>query len=193
MTSKRSWSAEDQAHALMLYEELGSREASARAGIPESTIRNWARRRGVRTRSTTTNRDATEAASAKAARIRAEMKLQLLERAVEVLDRIDQPHIDFRIVSDGAGAGSRVVEVEYPRPSPTGVREYAVAFGILLDKFRLENGEVTGRTAIDAPLQQWSDDEIAQQLGRVLTVLPGGRPNGVDGRPRRRGGPRRGA
>ncbi|MEX2439673.1 MAG: transposase [Actinomycetota bacterium] len=163
----RRYSAAEKETALALYVDVGPKEAARRTGIAQGTIASWARRAGVKTRTTSKAQAATEAAAAKAEQLRAELRIKLLEKANEALDLMDKPHIDFR--------GKDAQEVQFPRASPTGYREYAVTVGILLDKFRLENGESTDRKAIahtgDVTLKQVPDDQLNDALARILAQL----------------------
>ncbi|MEX0755688.1 MAG: transposase [Actinomycetota bacterium] len=165
----RRYSAAEKETALALYVDVGPKEAARRTGVPQGTIASWARRAGVKTRTVSKAQAATDAAAAKAAEIRERLKLRFLEKAEDLLDRMDQPHIDFR--------GKDAQEVIFPRPSATGVREYAVAVGILLDKYRLEVGESTDRRTVahsgDLTLTHIPDDELRLALQRVLATIDG--------------------
>ena len=172
----KRYPAAKKEEALALYVEHGPREASRLAKIPADTISSWARREGLSTKSVATNAAATEAAKARAAALREEIRLELLAKARDMLRRMDAEHIDFKVVGAGEGI-SEIKQVTFPRPTPTGAREYAVAFGILLDKYRLEMGESTDRRALEhsgsLALQGVTDDELRASLARLIAKLEG--------------------
>ncbi|MGH2819105.1 MAG: hypothetical protein ACRDJ5_00475 [Actinomycetota bacterium] len=165
----RRYAPEKKEQALALYVSDGPREAARRTKIPANTISSWARRAGLKTRAEATTAKATQAAQARAERIRTQLRAELIEKALEVLHRMDHPHIDFR--------GKDARKVTFPKPSPTGVREYAVAIGILLDKYRLEMGETTDRKSMEhsgslkVAMESYSDDDLRAGLNRILRKL----------------------
>ena len=63
---------------------------------------------------------------------------QMLDKALDLLARIDEPHIDYR--------GKDIVEVRWEKAPSGDVQRYVTSVGILIDKYRLEMGETTGRT-----------------------------------------------
>lgn len=87
---------------------------------------------------------------------RERIRLLILEKAEDVLNRMDEPHVDFK--------GKDAAQVTYPKATSGDVRNYAFTFGILLDKYRLEMGEATGRveTVDVGTAVQVVDDEIAR-------------------------------
>jgi hypothetical protein len=161
------YSAKKQRDALELYVQFGPREASRQSGIPARTISRWAAKAGVATEVLSETAKATEAATAKAELTRAWIRATLLEKVADILGRLDMPHIDFR--------GKDAVQVTFPGPTPTGVKEYALAIGILLDKYRLEMGESTDRRQFehsgDITLRQVPDDELKSVVGRLVAKL----------------------
>lgn len=134
----REYSMEERAVALAIYVEKGVAEAWRQTGIPKPTIASWARRGRVHTNAPVKTQAATAQLQANAAKLRAELRLRLLEKAADLLDRMDAEHIDFK----GKDAG----EVVYPIAPAGAVQNYATSVGILIEKFRLEMGEVTDRT-----------------------------------------------
>jgi hypothetical protein len=164
----RSYTEEQRADAVGIFRDHGSREASRRTGIPETTVRRWAARAGVTSQATERTQAAVEASRAKAELRREQVKASLLDRIERVLDRMVERTTERRRISGVE------VEVDLGEPTPTGMRELAVTLGILIDKLRLERGEVTGRTSStsDVTLHHRSAEELHRDLGRILRVLP---------------------
>jgi len=85
---------------------------------------------------------------------RAELRLRLMDAVDELLDRLYDPYEDYR--------GKDAALVKFERPPSEAVRNLAVAVGIIIDKMRLEEGAVTGRT------EHLSLDAIDRQLRVML-------------------------
>lgn len=168
----RTYTEEQKATAVGIYRTDGSKAAARQTGIPESTIKSWARRLNVHTEVVSRNQAAVEAARVKAELRREDVREKILTRIERVLERMVEPAKEIRRV-----AGVEV-EVTLGEPTPTGMRELAVTLGILIDKLRLEGGEVTDRTArsSDVTVRQMSDERIDRGLAQVLRALPGGKP-----------------
>ncbi len=120
---------QDRDHAVKLYTEHGTAEASRRTGIPARTILRWAKTAGVVSRA---NAKKTAPATAELRALSVERRVRvraaLLERTEHLLESI---------------TGS----------DPTGARNLAVAVGVLIDKYRLEYGQTTAwDTAAEAEL-----------------------------------------
>jgi len=162
-----SYSEADRAAAVEIFRIGGSNEAHRQTGISESTIRRWAHERGVRCELNGINAAASEAARIRAEKLREELRLRILDKAADVLSRMDSKHTDKKALPDGT-----VVDLVYDRPTPSGVREYAVAFGILLDKYRLELGEHTGREKHEVDVHQYSEEQIERDIARIASVRP---------------------
>jgi hypothetical protein len=144
-----------KAEALELYMEHGPGEASRRTKIPRATISGWARDAGkVRDRETRTAA-ATKAAQESFAARRARLKDELLGKVLDLLNRMDQEHVDFK--------GQFAARVTYEKPPADAVRNYATSVGILIDKMRLELGEATSRDESVSDL----DREIERLLGQM--------------------------
>jgi transposase-like protein len=161
--ARREYTAQEKAEALRLYVEVGPCEAARRIGINKGTITRWAKEAGVVTVANEKRRAGAEAAEAVAACKRAKLKVLLLNKAVDLLERMDEPHSDFK--------GKNVEQVTYPKAPASACASYATAVGILIDKFRLENGEVTGREevvtvdAVDREIQR-----LESELNRRATA-----------------------
>lgn len=135
---RHEYTVEQKAAALAIYVEKGVAEAWRQTGIPKPTIASWARRGHVQTDAPAKIQQAIEAARDRHLKLREELRYRLLEKASDLLDRMDAEHVDFK--------GKDVEEVVYPIAPAAAVQNYATSVGILIDKYRLEMGEATGRT-----------------------------------------------
>lgn len=87
--ARRTYTEEQKAEAVKLYEEHGTTAASKQTGIPKNTIQGWARKAGVRTVRQAKTAAATEAAKSDSAKTRA-----LLEaRSYQIADLASQEMI----------------------------------------------------------------------------------------------------
>jgi transposase-like protein len=137
--TSRTYSPDEKATALNLYVTHGLAETWRLTGIPKPTIASWVTRAGLpHTDSTIKTRAATEAAASRAEQLRADLRVALLEKATDLLQRMDAPHIEFK--------GKDADQVEYPIAPAGAVQNYATSVGILIDKYRLEMGEPTSRS-----------------------------------------------
>lgn len=132
------WTPEQKAEALELYVEHGPAEAGQMTGIPSGTIRSWAHRAGMTRLRYEKTEAATTAAQARAEQKRSELRELILDQALELLHRMNAPHSDFR--------GKDAQKVTWDTATSGDTRNYAIAVGTLIDKYRLEMGEVTART-----------------------------------------------
>lgn len=138
---KRTYSPKQKAEALAACAEWGPYQASKAEGAPSyATLCRWCKEAGI----ATLHKEKTEAAIAarevNIAAKRAELKQLLIDKAVDLAHRMDEEHIDFK----SAGPAGPM-EVTYPKATAQACQQYATAIGILIDKFRLESGEVTSR------------------------------------------------
>ena len=154
---KRTYSREEKEAALVMCEELGPYRASKRLGMPQRTLAGWSKKTGVSTSGQEKTKAATQARETRIAAKRAELKELLLEKAVDLAHRMDEPHIDFK-----SAGPMGPVEVTFPRAPADACRAYATSIGILIDKFRLEGGEVTSRDELRQVLLEWpAEDAMA--------------------------------
>lgn len=133
----RTYTPDEKQGALVLYMDVGPAEASRQTDIPMLTISSWARRAGLHTNAVVKTKEATEALMARAENMRAELKVRMLHKALDLIDRMDAPHVEFK--------GKDASMVTYPVAPAPAVQNYATSVAILLDKYRLESGEATGR------------------------------------------------
>lgn len=133
----RTYTDDEKSEALSLYMDVGVAESARRTGINPLTISSWARRAGLHTNAPVKTREATEALRAKAGEMREELRLRMLHKALDLIDRMDAPHVEFK--------GKDAQAVTYPIAPAGAVQNYATSVAILLDKYRLELGEATNR------------------------------------------------
>lgn len=161
----REYTEDEKANALRLYGEVGLAEAWRQSGIPKPTIASWARRAGLpHTDAAAKTAVATMAASARADQLRAELRLGLLEKAVDLLGRMDAQHVEFK------NSAKEIREVVYPIAPAGAVQNYATSVGILIDKYRLEVGEATARSE-SRELHDKPDDELRDTVRDVERLL----------------------
>lgn len=134
----RTYSAAEREHAIALVAEHGLAHAWRESGIPKPTLVRWCKEAGVERFHPEQTRAALDVLQSRAAMTRETLRLMLLEKAVDLMERIDEPHVEFK-GKDGAA-------VEYPMAPASAVQNYATSVAIFLDKYRLEVGESTGRT-----------------------------------------------
>lgn len=135
--TRRTYTDEEKGEALALYVEEGPTAVEAALGIAKSTVHTWAVAEGLRTVRNERMAEAREAIAADRAVLRERLRTELVAKALDLLGRMDEEHIDFR--------GKDAVQVTFPKASASGCQSYATAAAILLDKYRLEMGEATGR------------------------------------------------
>ena len=141
---KRTYSPEEKANVLAVCAELGPYRASKAESAPSyATLCRWCKEAGI----ATLHREKTQAAIAarqiNIAATRTFLQERLLLRAVDLEARMDEPHIDFK-----SAGPLGPMEVTFPKATAQACQQYATAIGILIDKFRLESGEVTGREEV---------------------------------------------
>lgn len=155
--ARRTYTPKQRQEALTLYALEGPSAVEDQLGIPKSTVVDWARTAGIRTVRNERTAEAVEAARLDRELTREHLRNLMLEKAVDLIGRMDEEHIDFK--------GKDADEVVYPKPSPAGCQSYATAAAILLDKFRLEVGEVTGRT------ETRTSDHLDREIERLVEQL----------------------
>lgn len=145
-----------KAEVLAVYEVDGPAAAARLYGVCRRTVQSWASAAGVCTSAET--KRATEAAlgSLKARRLR--IRDKLAERAEEMLDRMTEAMTLY------VGSGAQPMPVEIERPSASVCKDLATTAAILIDKLRLEIGEVTGHDRVDLNVT----DEEREEAERIL-------------------------
>jgi len=125
--------------ALKLYVTDGPTAAAESVGCSKGTVTKWAQAAGIETEVTSITQAATDAARAKHELAREALKRRLMEEIEYALDRIHQEHFDYR--------GKDAKKVFYDVAPSDALKAYVTAAAILIDKMRLEEGKVTGRTS----------------------------------------------
>lgn len=153
--TRRTYSAEDRAHALEAYLQHGLAEAARLSGVPRGTLSSWAVRAGVQTdaAAAAAHREQTEAARARWAEVtheqREELAGRLLAEVHTLLDQVQEPTTYYRVVTlsggTGVGASAEVVPVDVPHPLAKDQQARVAAVAALVDKLQLLTGEATER------------------------------------------------
>lgn len=143
--ARASYTDTVKARGVALYLEHGAAEAARiltvelGRNVPAGTIASWASRQDVATERHTNNLDRVECARVAREAKREELREKILDKALDMLDRMDEPHHDYR--------GKDADRVTWDKAPADACKAYATSCAILVDKFRLEMGETTGRTA----------------------------------------------
>jgi len=159
-----TYTDEQKREAVDLYLEYGAAEAATRTSIPRRTISSWITKRGLAQAKGQQTEAARQQLAAKNAERRERIRTTILEKAEDILDRMDQPHVDYR------AAGKELHQVEWDTARSGDVKNYAVSFAILIDKYRLEMGEHTSKISVadaesvlDAEIMRLSEQHAARQ------------------------------
>lgn len=132
------YTADQKQEALDLYQQIGARATAEQLDIPPRTVRHWATLAGLAKAREQNLEDGARMLAAVHQAKREEIRVRLMDLILDAMDRTDQKHIDYR--------GKDVVQVEWETAPAEAFKAYAVAIGVLIDKYRLEMGEATGRT-----------------------------------------------
>lgn len=154
-----AYTDQQRGEALTAYLDYGAAEASRQIGIPARTIRRWANDAELTAARSQKLEEAHAALAIRHAEMREELRVRLLEKALDALDRMDETHVDYR--------GKDARRIEWPVAPSGAFKDYATGAAILIDKYRLEMGEhtaraeVTNESAIDAEVRR-----LVDELGR---------------------------
>ena len=154
---------ETRAKAVHLFQTVGTAEAARQIGVTTRTITTWAKQAGVSSAErakTVTHADEGRAAANEARRQR--LRDKILAKAEDMLDRMDLPHHDYRT------AGKNVEKEHWDQARSGDVKNYAIAFGVLLDKYRLEMGESTDRREVTISEAESAFDKAIKDLNGRL-------------------------
>lgn len=153
------YTATQRKKALNLYTTHGATHAANETGISARSILRWANEACL----SQVRAEKTEAARAMLAlrhsELREELRVRLLEKALDALNRMDERHIDYK--------GRDAVEVAWEIAPSGAFKDYATGAAILIDKYRLEMGETTARTTVEG-----SNDidrrvaQLVEEMGR---------------------------
>lgn len=159
---------EQRSAAVALVAEKGLAEAWRETGIPKPTLAFWCDKAGVERTGGEKTRAAADATKARHELTRQQVRLDLIEKVADLLQRMDAEHVEFK--------GKDSDRVVYPIAPAGAVQNYATSVGILIDKYRLEMGEATGRTEsrsltddLDDHEQEALRDAIDRELARRQT------------------------
>jgi transposase len=141
--TKRSYTDEEKAEALRLYEEVGPGEASRRLHIPMQTIASWGRRSGLQTNAPANVKAAIEMAQLTREAKRAAALDLMHDKLLDVLQRLDAPHTEFKSTKSG------IEKVTHRKPPASAVKAYIDSAHTLLADIRLELGEATSVTEVN--------------------------------------------
>lgn len=155
----RTFTAAQRADAVALVEEHGLAEAHRRTGIAKSTLTSWVRGKGASGHRPERQRNAIEARALQRVELREKLRTQLLQTAIKALERIDQPHVEFK--------GSKASQVTYPVATASAFQHYVTSAAIAIDKYRLEAGEATDRTERRDLTSQFDDHEN-DLIGQII-------------------------
>lgn len=150
-----TYTASQREHACALYLEVGAAEAARRMNVSSRSIRRWASEAGLSAARDEKLEDGAARLHAQHGRLREELRVRLLESALDMLDRLTEPHKDYK--------GSDVVEVTWDMAPADACRAYMTAVGIAIDKYRLEMGEATERIL--------TLDVISEEISRLESEL----------------------
>ena len=164
--ARRSYTPDEKADALAAYAEHGPTWVAENLGIPASTVVGWARTEGVRTMRNERTAAAVEAVVVDRELQRERLRVLLLDKAVDLLGRMDEVHIDYR--------GKDCEKVTFPKAPADACKSYAVAAAVLVDKLRLELGEATART------EHTLTDSIDAEVAKLTQALAANDPQPVD-------------
>ncbi len=156
------YSPKEREAAVALYANEGLAGAHKATGITKTSIKRWAERAGVVTSHNEKTQAATEARRIRIDALRSELKEVLLTKARDLAARMDAPHIDFK-----SAGPLGPVQVIFPIAPAAACQNYATSIGILIDKFRLESGEVTSRDEHHNVQQSELDRDISTLLAEM--------------------------
>jgi hypothetical protein len=150
-------------YVVEVYRQTGLAAAARITGMGTSTVKLWARRRGVVTEMGQT--ESLAKATVAAEEVRTKVREKLMHAALDLLERMNMPHVDFK--------GNGAQEVTYPLPSASSCQSYVTAVGILIDKYRLEMGETTGRSAVDITVTDEDRRKVEDDVAKVIAEAQG--------------------
>lgn len=144
-----TYTDQDKEHALNLYTQHGATHAANETGISRRTILRWANDAGLVSQA---NQEKTTQARAAAA------------------EKVATEWADFRsgeAVNAGASAANirSAIRNRVAAGDPRGVRDLAVAYGIMIDKAELLSGHATER------VETWAESDVDRELREAITMF----------------------
>lgn len=149
-----AYTAAQKLKAVQLYMEHGATFAADSVGCTRRQVYRWLGSHGV------TSKKPEERQAETMARHQAKreaLRELLLDKAADLIQRMDDPHYDYR--------GKDARKVDFDKATSGDVRAYATAAAILIDKYRLEMGEATARTHVEGT------DDIDRSVGQLVAEL----------------------
>lgn len=141
-----------RAKALETYLEHGTAEASRRTDVPKRTIRLWANEEGITAARDLALIEGGERLAKTHEVLRIQARMLMVEKIVDLLERIDEPHTEYKAV------GRNLHKLKHPIATSSDVRNYVTSIKALVESYRLEMGEATGRiettSKVDAELER---------------------------------------
>lgn len=148
--SRRTYTPEQRAEALALYEEHGPREAARRCGIDATNITRWAKAAGVVTRAIETKGVAIKASVLSMEQRKLNLAAGLMDDIERLRAQLWAPCVERKamVVAQGLNAGSaiEVAEVEHDQPTFGDQKSIMTSLAIAVDKVQILTGDVTART-----------------------------------------------
>lgn len=151
---RRAYSWDFKAEVLAVYEVDGPAAAARLYEVSDRSIIRWAKACGVVADASV--KEATESANAMKRRLYAEIEARLHESCLRMIDRLETPYEDVRMVE------GKPVKVTLERPPAKESRDLMWSAAVLVDKVRLVHGDVTDRTETTTITNDQLDREIAE-------------------------------
>lgn len=167
VVARRTYTDEERAAALALYETDGPRAVEAQLGVPKATVVGWANAANVRTAKAERARGAMLSVVERKAKL-ADGLLSDIERLrTQLFDRTVRKEVVT--VSDGRNEGSHVevVEVELDQPTFADKRAIMWSIGVAFDKVQILTGDVTGRTELLGVVGAAGRDALAARAAEL--------------------------
>ncbi|MFJ2619704.1 hypothetical protein [Glutamicibacter sp. NPDC087344] len=174
--AKRSYTEEQRAEALKLYETDGPSEVKKQLGIPKGTVTGWAKAADIRTVRTERTAHAVEAVIVDNKLRRQNIAARLYGQAETALDVLEAP--SFQTLKRGEGGAEYPATLDFIPSAErrTLVQTVQVALKTTheLDARDDDNGAGAGRSMLE---------KLAEQLGAMPVVDPDGSGGGSESPP----------
>ncbi len=159
MGKRRTYTDAEKSAALTAYVEIGPSKAAKLVGLPYSTIRSWAKTAGLRSERNEKTAEATAAAAADAA-----LNREIVRRGLMGLSRSFVEQVEKLLEMDGDAVIRNLIIASGNGQFFAEMQRFSVTVGTLIDKYRLEMGEHTGREQRDVFTHDSSPEEIRTEL-----------------------------
>jgi len=172
--ARRTYTDEEKAEALAIYQEHGPTAAQDALGIPKGTVTKWAKQAGVKTRVLENLQAGLKASHLAFEQRRINLAHGLLDDIARLRSQLFAPckKVEITTVSDGQQQGSHVEVVEALLDEPTFADKKAIltSIGIAVDKVQLLSGGATSRheeVDVTAQVAQLRDELAERRAKRV--------------------------